>query len=471
MRFTATLILALLVRLSAGQADTLQVFTRAQLMQLVQDNHPGVRQALLRSEIGEAAERSARGAFDPRAVAGYREKVFEDKLYYSLLDAGLRVPTWFGAELFGGFEDSGGAFLDPQNRTPGEGLLKAGATVPLGQGLFIDRRRAELQRALAFREMAEAERLRMLNEVLYQVLSDHVDWVAAYRRLTVGLLAVSRAEVRLQAVRGAYRGGDRPAIDTLEALLQLQDRQMRLQDARTGFLNAGLQLSNHLWDGAMRPLEIGPAVVPDTLELAPPTEDPLIQDLVAQAMEEHPRLLEMQGRVQQLDVDRRFRVELLKPQLDLNYTLLANGGVVQGGDAPTWSTADRQWGFNFSMPLLLRRERGELALARLRLNDAELEVDRTRQTIRTTIGRRSNELDLTREQVALGAAMVANYRALFDGETTRFEAGESSLFLVNQREVSYVDSRFQQVELEARLRRAYFILERDAGVLWRTVLP
>ena len=470
MKRPLTLLLIVMAAWCHGQADSITVLTREALLQLVIDNHPAVKQAMLRDRIAEATERSARGAFDPRAEAGYAEKTFEDKLYYGLLDAGLRVPTWFGAEFFAGFEETDGAFANLQERTPADGLLKAGANLQLGQGLFIDRRRAELQRAFAFRDLAEGEKRQLLNDIFHDVLSDHIDWIVAYRHMRIAELAVSRAEVRTNAVRNSFIGGDRPAIDTLEALLQLQDRQMRLRDAQIGLQNAGLVLSNHLWDPYMRPLELLPGVLPDTLDLIAPEADPDPEQLIARAMEEHPRILEFQGQLQQFEIDRRLRSEMFKPQLDLNYTFLANGGLIAGEDATDFNGSDRRWGINFSMPLLLRKERGQYALATLRLTEAEMGVERVRQEIRTTIGRSYNEVALMRGQVRLGQQMVDNYRALFQGESSRFQSGESSLFLVNQREIALIDSRLQQVDREARLRKAYFVLERDAGVLWRNYL-
>ncbi|MCB0813076.1 MAG: TolC family protein, partial [Flavobacteriales bacterium] len=90
---------------------------------------------------------------------------------------------------------------------------------------------------------------------------------------------------------------------------------------------------------------------------------------------------------------------------------------------------DQQVGVGFEMPLLLRRERGELSLARLRLSDAELGLERERLRIRNTIGQRDNELATLNGQVELGQSMVSNYRRLLAGENSRFALGESSLFL------------------------------------------
>ena len=71
------------------------------------------------------------------------------------------------------------------------------------------------------------------------------------------------------------------------------------------------------------------------------------------------------------------------------------------------------------------------------------------------------------DQVRLGAEMVVNNERLLSGENQRFSAGESSLFLVNAREVPLIDARIRQVDLEARLRKAFFSLDHEAGTLWR----
>lgn len=463
--------IALAVALPVYAQDGTQVLTRKALLQLVADNHPTARQAQLRNALGEAVVRSARGAFDPQAVAGYSEKRYGGKDYYDLLDAGLRVPTWFGTEFFAGYSESGGDLLNPQNTLPAEGQLRVGATVQVGQGLFMDRRRAELRKAQAYQDMAEAERQRLLNEVFHAALSDHVQWSAKYQELLISQSALQQAQIRLVAVRGNFKGGDVPAIDTLEALLQVQDRMMRLQDAELGYRVAALQLSNHLWDDALRPLELLESVIPDTLDMEPPQRPMALDSLLAMAESVHPDLLERAGRLRQLEVERRLRAELIKPRLDLSGALLAGGGAVSGvGDTnPTWNSGDRQLGLAFSMPLLLRRERGELAVAQLGFNDAELALDRQRLLIRNGVERRASELATVQQQVELGAAMVRNYQRLLAGENGRFGMGESSLFLVNQREVALLDSQLKQVALQAKRRIAYFTLDRDAGVLWRTV--
>lgn len=464
--FRSLAVVALGFALSAI-AQVPPVLTREAFVRIVLDNHPMARQAALRPELGAASVRSARGGFDPLATANYDEKRFDEKNYFQLFDAGLKLPTWYGIDLFAGFQENTGDFLDPQNNTPNDGLLKVGGSISLGQGLFIDQRRATLRQAQAYQRATEAERTLLLNDLLLQALNDHTDWVAAYRALQVSDTAVALASIRLEAVRGSWRGGDRPAIDTLEAYIQFQDRQMRQQQAALNFRNTALRLSNHLWDDAERPLELTPVVRPDPTDLFSPAATLLNEPMIDEVIAVHPMLAQATARIDQLEVARRLRTEMLKPELDVKYHWLGDGGALRNEPGVDLLQQGHQFGVGFQVPLLLRRERGELALARLRLTDAGLGLERDRLRIRNRIRERINDINTFGDQVRLGADMVVNNERLLFGENQRFSAGESSLFLVNAREVPLIDTRIRQVELEARLRKAYFNLDHEAGTLWQ----
>ncbi|MBK6550682.1 MAG: TolC family protein [Flavobacteriales bacterium] len=450
-----------------AQVPSSGTLTRETFVRLVLENHPMARQAALRNEFGEASVRGARGGFDPMAVASYTEKRYDGTDYFDLLDVGLKVPTWFGVELIGGFQDNSGVYLDPQNTTTGDGLVKAGAEVSIGQGLFIDQRRATLRKAQAYQRGTEAERQEMLNALLLDALNDHTDWVVAYEQLRISDTAVVLAQRRFDQVRGSFRGGDRPGIDTLEAFLQVQDRQMRQQQAQLNFRNSALRLSNHLWDDAQRPLELQPGVVPVLTDLASPIVFALADSAIDRAIETHPKLLRTRAKLDQFEVVTRYRAELLKPQLDLQYLWLGGVGAVNNEAGTTLLGEGHQLGVGFKMPLLLRKERGELSLAKLRLTDAELGLERDRTMIRNKVLERLNDIATFRRQTDLGADMVTNYSRLLSGESQRFSLGESSLFLVNGREVPLIESRLKQVEYLAKLRKAYFSLDHDAGTLWQ----
>ncbi|MBK7295737.1 MAG: TolC family protein [Flavobacteriales bacterium] len=205
-----TLLIGILLLGCASHAQTPAdggTLTRETFVKLVLKNHPIARQATLRTGLGEATVRSARGGFDPMATASYAEKRFDGFEYFEIMDAGLKVPTWFGVDLVGGFQNTDGFYLNPQGTTPDNGLIKAGVEVPIGQGLFMDQRRATLRKAQAYQRGTEGERQEMLNQLLLTALGDHTDWVATYEQLRISDTAVVLASRRFDQVRGSFRGG------------------------------------------------------------------------------------------------------------------------------------------------------------------------------------------------------------------------------------------------------------------------
>jgi hypothetical protein len=78
-----------------------------------------------------------------------------------------------------------------------------------------------------------------------------------------------------------------------------------------------------------------------------------------------------------------------------------------------------------------------------------------------------NVLTLRRQVIVMNNAQTA-YTLLLNGERTSFEAGESSLFLVNAREVGLIDVLMKLVDSKAELGMEMARLRWSAGVLYRT---
>jgi outer membrane protein TolC len=91
------------------------------------------------------------------------------------------VPVWIG-ELKAGYERNQGQYVNPEYRTPNEGLAYAGVSVPLpiSQGFFIDARRNTLRQAQLFRDIAEADRVKEINKLLLSAAKDYWNWYYAY---------------------------------------------------------------------------------------------------------------------------------------------------------------------------------------------------------------------------------------------------------------------------------------------------
>ena len=82
-----------------GNQDSIDLGYQAYLG-LVLENHPLAKQAEIQGETGAQYLRASRGAFDPYLAAVWDAKQFAGKNYWQVFEGSLRVPTWYGVELY-----------------------------------------------------------------------------------------------------------------------------------------------------------------------------------------------------------------------------------------------------------------------------------------------------------------------------------------------------------------------------------
>ncbi|HBH06344.1 MAG TPA: transporter [Flavobacteriales bacterium] len=440
------------------------VLTYEQFMNQVKNHHPASVMAELRIEEGEASLLNARGAFDPKVFTDVAQKYFDDKQYYNMVDGGLAIPTWFGLEFKAGYENSGGDFLNPERTLPGNGLYYAGVSAPIGQGLFMDKRRAELQKAKIFRDMTVLDREVMLNELYLEAGKVYWDWFMAYETMLVFDSVLIVAQLRLDAVkRGAYLG-DLPNIDTLEAGIQVQNRLLALQQARLDYANAKALLAVYLWAEGVVPLEIPEETRPIRLsEIEKITPDEYYLSRLDTIINNHPILGRTEFKLEQLDLDRRLKAEQLKPIVNLKYNALSEP--IGNSPVEAYNIADYTWGLQFEMPLFLRKGRGDLKLAKLKIQSTTLDFSMKQASLLFKATAAVNEWSTTVEQINLYERTVQDYNGLLNGELQKFNAGESSLFLVNARELGFINAYIKLIELLTKNRKAELKANYAFGIL------
>ncbi|UOQ74908.1 TolC family protein [Hymenobacter cellulosilyticus] len=456
----------------AQWADTSRVFGLADLLTYVTLRHPVARQASLLPERAQQEIRLARGQFDPTATSKYYGKQLGGKEYFHDWDTQLRVPLWFGADIKAGFERGVGQYVNPENSTSPAGLSYLGVSVPLAQGLLIDERRAAVRQAQALQGLAEAERRSALNKLQLQASKDYWEWTLSYQRLELLRQNTELAQVRFQAVRERVRLGDLAAIDSVEALTELQNRQAALAQAQVQWQNATLQLSAYLWDEQQQPRELPLNVRPQLLP-GPTAWRALPADSLAAvaelAQQIHPDLQKSRAKLAQLGVERRLLNNKLLPKLSVDYNLLQAGKPFRPEAGGTLSSSYLQnnykLGVSFAYPLLLRQERAKLQLNRLKLTDTELQLQQDTRQVQVGVRAVVNEWEGLRAQLALQQQVVQNAERLRQGEQIRFENGESSVFLLNTREASLVSARVKLAELQAKYAQTQATLRWAAGGL------
>jgi outer membrane protein TolC len=122
-------------------------------------------------------------------------------------------------------------------------------------------------------------------------------------------------------------------------------------------------------------------------------------------------------------------------------------------------------GLYFSMPLFLRTERGKLQSTKIKIQDNNLALQQINRDIATNLETTHNELLLLAEQITAQETLARQTELLRNGEQIRFENGESSLFLVNTREMNLVNQRVKLWELRTKYAKGQATLNWAAGNL------
>jgi outer membrane protein TolC len=430
-----------------GDADSVNVMSYEKFLERVLEHHPMLYQAELKIREGEATVLKARGGFDPKLSSSMNEKDFESIDYYSHVDAGLKIPTWFGLNASTGYKLNDGIYMNPSDRTPDAGLWYAGLNIELGNGLFIDQRRASLQKAKLTRESTLQERVVIKNELLYKASVSYWNWAQFHFQLSVLADAVRNAEIRRESVVQSVRFGDRPAIDTVEVMIQVQNRMYMYNEMLTEVLNAKNKLELYLWDRGFVPLEID-NLIPEAINSLErmPFEGIQVSELEG-AVQSHPYLFISKIKLDQSNIDLKYKKEQLKPDISLGYQALAPSN--SQGYPGTFEGNNFIWTGRLAYPVFTRKQRGEVRLQEIKIEQQELELSMTQAEIKQNIANASNKVVLYKQQLDLYEETLSNYERLYESEKQLFEMGESSLFMINSREKSFLEAQLKMLELEA----------------------
>ncbi len=449
------------------QSDSLMTLSAKQLMEIVKQYHPVAKQADIFIEKAKADVTIAKGMFDPVLANEMAEKVFDGTDYYYYNRPELLIPTWFGVEVTAGLEYLSGNRTDPEE-TKGK-TSYIGISVPLAKNLLMDKRRAALQSAKIFREASSVEKRNILNNLLLDAIKTYWSWVQQYQVYKIISDAVVVNEKRVELVKTAYRLGDRPAIDTAEALVQLQSFELQKSQAWLEFQNTTLELSVFLWTPDTQPYILAINIIPGedllTLNIADAVL-PELNNLLTAAIKNHPELLMYNYKLNVLGVEKKLKFQDLLPTVNFRYNQLGKGyEILKTATTGPLFENNFQYGLSMGIPLRLSQGRGEYRKAKLKITETQLQQGQKQQQVENKVRIYFNELLAFKNQVALQEKAYKNYQILQRGEEVRFQAGESSLFLINARENKALEALQKLQELKTKYFKAENNLLWSAGLL------
>jgi len=413
----------------------------------VKKYHPLVKNANLEISKAQANLMMARGGFDPKLELDYNKKQFQGTEYYSILNSSFKIPTWYGIDIKAGFDENEGYYLNPQNKTPSNGLTSLGISVPLGQGLLINQRMADLQKAKIQVKLSQAEQKLEAIAVLYDASVAYFNWKKNYEEYLLYESYTINAQKRYTGIESLIKEGDKPAIDSLEAGIVVKNRLLALEDSKLKLTKAKLELSNFLWIENNIPLELADVIIPEKRLNQTIQETLNISDLVNPEFSvlNHPKIEALQSKIDLLTVEKKMKANMLLPKIDVGYSYLA-----QPNPAIPNSTDNYKVGVDFYFPLFLRKERGGLKLAQYKIQESEFIRDVEKLQLTNKINAQKTEIQSLSKQQKLINKLVSDYDIMLKSEERLFILGESSLFLINTRENNLVSAQLSQIALENR---------------------
>jgi outer membrane protein TolC len=433
-------------------AEDCPVLDLETFLERVLQSNPEVQSLRLEDDRAAAQLLDARGGFDPRLVSGYEYKTQDNAAKLNVLRTGLRLPLDLpmSPQLKLDYRRGAGSSIDPSVSTSAVGETRLGVAVAPLSGLFINKEQAALSKARLEPRRTDAVQAERRNQLLLDATQAYWKWVEARRKLQISQDLLALATRRQDLITRRARAGEAAAIDSTEAELLAVSRRGTVAEDLRAAKEAGVKLATFLWnpDGTPAAFQFAPPALPDA-----PAADRLEADTltVAQATDRararRPELQALAVKQRQTRIEQQLQEAQLRPDLKLEAQAVSY-------DSSPLNVTDVKLGFSIEQPLFFRGGRGDVEQARIETQQLAFKQDLTRRKVRADVEAAVVALRQARQQVAAAERRVELARRLQEAEQRRFELGESTLFLLNQREQAFAEARKALVSARVDVLRA-----------------
>ncbi|MDX1933384.1 MAG: TolC family protein [Capsulimonadales bacterium] len=422
------------------------------MLQQAEANHPKLRGS--QAEIAAATGKriSKQGAFDPVFFAGHEYLRYNSTstrgkaLTTSMNDVGLELPFRSGVKVFAATRLNLGSPKSPVSSTGNTGEWNLGIKAPLRRGFGINDKSAQEQQALLGEPLSVQNFATVRLDVLREAALAYWDWVAAGQKATVASDLLRIAEVRAAQIKARFERGDLPEVDTIEANQEVARRQGALVKAERDRQKAAFKLALYLWgEGTNRlpPADQTPATFPTTTDIPPEA----VEAGGNRAVSLRPEVQVVRLQQQSVRVDEALAENDRQPALDLVFNPGLDSGTKAIGET-------FKWGLVFSVPLYLREATGRRTEARFKQEKLRQEETLLLGRIQVEVRDAANAVDTARQRIVIAEQEVALAVRLEEAERQRFDLGEGTLFLVNQRERATAEARQRLIDVQAEYQQA-----------------
>jgi len=385
-------------------------------------------------------------------------------------------------------------------------------TQPLLRGLKIDASRRQIQIARKNLSLTDAQFRQRAIDTITNVQRAYWDLVFALRSLQVQRDAVSVARTQLEHNKRLVNEGQLAPIDVVAAEAQISTYEQRVFTALEEVSRSENNLKNMIAQDQKAQLW-GESIVPtDPVDLAVP--DIQLPDALKTAMENRPELQQSNVLKEINEIDQRFFKDQTKPAVDLIGTYGINGlagsvssnivnpltqtsllqrqridelSVLAGLDPlpvipPQQFSPDLLGGYGQSLQNLLANRYGTAKVGvqislplRNRTAEANLgkslvegerigtQREQLEQTIQVDVRNALQSMRSAESRLRAASAARAANEQQFASEQRKLDAGQSTTFLVLERQTALTEARGLELKAQTDLNKAIADLQRATG--------
>ncbi|HAU1152326.1 TPA: TolC family protein [Legionella pneumophila] len=418
------------------------------VLKSVDRSYPQILIARLEIRKAEGDYVNALGKFDPSIDVNTRSQP-EGGYINNYADNLFNVPTLYnGLKLFGGYRIGRGDWpIYYQNYlTNSGGEYRAGLSLPLLRDRRIDKERTELFTREETIRMKQQDVAATKIKIYQETIKAYWQWVEAGFQLRTFRHLLNLAKERQNAIIQQAQQGDLPKLAIAENLQLIVQREQLVNQGEMLLAQAGINLSLYYRDANGKPQKPEESQLPTSFSKQSIRPSNSISQL-----QQHPVLRKLENYSKIVKLKQNLARNELLPNLDATaYTFKQYGT----GGYPLLIPQAAMIGVNFKFPIFQREARGKLISTTSELQQVKTEMKFTYEQLNNQLANLLVAIKIYQQQVVLLNKELNLARQVERGETKRFYEGDSTLFLVNQREQTTAQVKLNWINAEVNLQEA-----------------
>jgi outer membrane protein TolC len=411
-----------------------------EVLQSTESAYPLLLAAIQERNMAQGKSLSAEGAFDAKLSLNseanqfgyYKNRTNEAKVELPLAD--------WGGEVFGGYKRGQGEFgpWEQDLLTLSRGEWSGGVRLPLLRNRETDERRTQLFLGRLSVELADASIEQQRLKMLETAAKSYWDWVSSGQKLAVSESLLQLAEARIDQVEEAAAAGEIAQIEIVDNQRAVLERRSAVVAAERELQNAAFELSLFYRDANGEPQLVSRERLPHFPEPTMITAEQMHEGM-QQALTRRPEIAGTLVEVRQREAELRLARNQMLPQLDFT----AKYGRDTGVGSTTKRGGEFVAGVTLESPFQRRKAKGTAAIQEAKLEQLEQKLRFARDRIEVQVRDAASALDAAWRRLGLARAEQDAAQQLAEAERERFDLGDSTLFVVNLRELSAAGARLK----------------------------